>query len=208
MVQPFIAVDGSHSATLLDHCLLVDRQIDQDFEIVDKCKIRASVLGVEKDLFSAINNCLELQSFRGFVTRKLHLMLHGRAGALRFAGQWFDLAALIACKSEIKSWGLDEIVLWSCYAGVENEFLRSFSEVSGGRVFSANTWLGRQDGAEKLSVGGYELSTLVDLDSIKERFVLSEENCLPNAISHVTYRLKAADDEIFYYFKIIIYLNT
>jgi len=113
VVQPFIAVDGSHSATLLDHCLLVDRQIDQDFEIVDKCKIRASVLGVEKDLFSAINNCLELQSFRGFVTRKLHLMLHGRAGALRFAGQWFDLAALIACKSEIKSWGLDEIVLWS-----------------------------------------------------------------------------------------------
>ena len=55
---------------------------------------------------------------------------------------------------------------------------------------------GRQDGAEKLSVGGYELQLLSILIPSR-RGSAFRRNCLPNAISHVTYRLKAADDEIF-----------
>ena len=78
MVQPFVAIDGSSSATMLDQFLLVDRKVEQEFGILKRSKVESELLGAEKNLINAIDDCMQQQRLRGFFPRVLHLILHGK----------------------------------------------------------------------------------------------------------------------------------
>ena len=100
MVQSFGAVDGSRSATMLDQLLLVERQVEQEFGILERSKVESELLGAEKNLINAIDDCIQQQRLHGLFPRVLHLILHGKAGGLHFAGRWIDTNEI--AKSPVK----------------------------------------------------------------------------------------------------------
>lgn len=66
----------------------------------------------------------------------LHLVAHGRPGAIRLQHRWFDRAALVAAAAEISTWNLETLVLWGCEVGEDPLFVDLLAELSGARVLA------------------------------------------------------------------------
>ena len=72
----------------------------------------------------------------------LHLVAHGRPGALRLGGQWITTTSLLAAADQLASWGVQHIRLWSCHTGAEAAFAVCLSELTGATVLASSTTIG------------------------------------------------------------------
>jgi hypothetical protein len=72
----------------------------------------------------------------------LHLVAHGRSGAIRLGGRWLDAAALLANAALLARWNVRRLALWSCDVGHDRGFVALLSELTGAEVWSSDQPLG------------------------------------------------------------------
>ncbi|MEY4691239.1 MAG: hypothetical protein RIT19_1564, partial [Verrucomicrobiota bacterium] len=67
--------------------------------------------------------------------RILHIVAHGRPGAVLLGGkEWITEASLRHHASDLRGWSVEHIVLWSCRAGADDEFIRTLEALTGARI--------------------------------------------------------------------------
>jgi hypothetical protein len=102
------------------------------------------------------------EALQGQAIDTLHLLAHGRAGALQICGQWINAATLITHASELSKWQVRTIALWSCNVGADRNFVALLEELTGARTWSSNKRIGRitpdSEPKWKLSSRGHETS--------------------------------------------------
>ncbi len=76
--------------------------------------------------------------------RVLHVLAHGAPGRVVLGGQLIDSAFLISQADTFRSWGVEEIVLWSCQVGRDREFIKTLEEVTGARIASSTGLIGHE----------------------------------------------------------------
>jgi len=110
---------------------------------------------------AAIGAALLRARLAGTAVATLHLVAHGRPGALRFGNQWITTASLVAAASELAAWKVERIALWSCHAAADLAFIATLAELTGARVLASTTVidsLGHQSivaaGGETLQLSG------------------------------------------------------
>ena len=96
------------------------------------------------DPLAAVAELLRSRSVAGDRIEILHLVCHGRPGAIRLAGQWLDGRALRAAAADLSAWSLPRIVLWSCEVGQDGDFIATLSELSGASVLASIEVLGHE----------------------------------------------------------------
>lgn len=118
-------------------------------------------LAPHQDPLAAIGAALLRARRAGMAAATLHLVAHGRPGALRFGNRWITTASLVAAASELAAWKLERIALWSCHAAADPAFTATLAELTGARVLASTTVidsLGHQSivaaGGETLQLSG------------------------------------------------------
>lgn len=116
---------------------------------------------------AAIGAALLRARLAGTAVATLHLVAHGRPGALRFGNQWITTASLVAAASELAAWKVERIALWSCHAAADPAFIATLAELTGARVLASTTVidsLGHQSidaGGETLQLSGLFAQTAI-----------------------------------------------
>ncbi|MEN9314665.1 MAG: hypothetical protein RIS35_1058, partial [Pseudomonadota bacterium] len=64
----------------------------------------------------------------------LHLVAHGRSGALRIGGHEIDTDALLAQAGLLAGWNVRRIALWACEAGADSRFVETLARLTGAEV--------------------------------------------------------------------------
>ena len=117
---------------------------------------------------AAIGAALLRARLAGTAVATLHLVAHGRPGALRFGNQWITTASLVAAASELAAWKVERIALWSCHAAADPAFIATLAELTGARVLASTTVIdsvGHQSivaaGGETLQLSGLFAQTAI-----------------------------------------------
>lgn len=76
----------------------------------------------------------------------LHIVAHGRAGALCLGGQWIDTRALAAASGLLGKWKVATIALWSCHGGADHTLAQVLGALTGAHVLVSAGPLGMVDG--------------------------------------------------------------
>ena len=113
---------------------------------------------------------------QGEPVHALHVLAHGRPGAFRIGDQWIDAEALKRHAADLASWGVETIALWSCHVGVDRDYTALLEELSGARLLSTNSWIGRDGQGQHLQLGDWQLSDLMDASGWPEQFRLEDQN--------------------------------
>jgi len=86
----------------------------------------------------------------------LHLVGHGRYGAILIGGEWIDAAALMDHCNLIWQWQVRSIALWGCGIGNDSPLVRTLSQLTGAFVYASNHPLGMTtDGPHWQLSGGF-----------------------------------------------------
>uniref|UniRef100_UPI001181AADF DUF4347 domain-containing protein n=1 Tax=Synechococcus sp. MW101C3 TaxID=210768 RepID=UPI001181AADF len=64
----------------------------------------------------------------------LHVVGHGRPGAIQIGGHWIDAASLMANADLLNQWQIGTIALWSCEVGADRGFVALLQELTGAKV--------------------------------------------------------------------------
>ncbi|MEB3166162.1 MAG: VCBS domain-containing protein [Cyanobacteriota bacterium] len=72
----------------------------------------------------------------------MHLVAHGRPGAIQLGGRWLSRRDLIAGAAELGRWQLRRIALWSCELGQDPALLALLAELSGAEIWASDQRLG------------------------------------------------------------------
>ena len=106
-----------------------------------------------KPPLQAIGELLDVHRQQGRVVHTLHLLAHGRPGAIQFGDALIDAPALAAASDQLGQWGVSTIALWSCEVGADRGFVTLLAELSGATVWSAEGRLYRhRDGSSQLAL--------------------------------------------------------
>lgn len=73
----------------------------------------------------------------------LHVVAHGRPGALSIGGHWITAADLLRDAAALAQWRVDRVALWSCELGADQHFLAVLSELTGAEIWASDAVLGR-----------------------------------------------------------------
>ena len=160
-------------ARLTNHLLLGDGGCDQIRALIGGAGSSAVALSADQQGLSAVSHALGQRRAAGHPPGVLHLIAHGRPGAFRIGEQWVDAEVLKAHSSELASWGVETIALWSCHVGADVGFVALLAELTGARVLASADWLGRDEGGnEQLQLGEWKLSDLVAPEAWPAQFRL------------------------------------
>lgn len=80
-------------------------------------------LGESSNPLAAISNELERKCMTNAPVDTVHVVAHGRPGALRIGGQWVDSATLIANAQQLAQWSVRRIELWCCDVARDEAFI-------------------------------------------------------------------------------------
>jgi hypothetical protein len=85
-----------------------------------------------------------LQSFRdrNNPIEILHIVAHGKPGAVLLGSKWVDTATLTQQSETISLWRISAINLWCCETGADPEFTSVLEDLSGARVYSSKQKIG------------------------------------------------------------------
>jgi len=86
---------------------------------------------------AAISQLLRDRRTEGQPLHTLHLVAHGKAGAIRLGRHWLDAATLTAHAAELSEWRLEHLALWSCHTGADANFVSLLEELTGARIWSS-----------------------------------------------------------------------
>ena len=174
MPQLTLAVPSTAAVSLTEHLLIGDGSCSQITALLGGAKPEALALPMAQEPLVAITAVLRLRRKQGNPIRTLHVLAHGSPGAFRIGDQWIGAEALKAHATELASWGVETIALWSCHVGADDGFVALLEELTGARVLSSAEWLGRDGGVEHLQLGYWQLSDLAKQEAWPEQFRLEE----------------------------------
>ena len=99
-------------------------------------------LGPLADPLAAIGETLTQQRGQGLPLDTLHLVAHGRPGAIQLGGRWLSRQELIAGAAELSRWQLRRIALWSCELAQDPGLLALLAELSGAEIWASDQRIG------------------------------------------------------------------
>jgi len=126
-------------------------------------------------IMSNLKNCNEL-----------HLLAHGSPGNLDL-GTGINIEALYENAEYLSTLNVQKIILWGCHVGKDNEFIKTFSNLTNSIIYSSKDYLGMGKG---ISEGEFPLMN----DFIKSlSFYLTFGVPVPSGIATETQKLVASD---------------
>lgn len=72
----------------------------------------------------------------------LHIVAHGNAGGFSIGGQWIDLKAMQDAAALLQYWQVNQIALWSCELGQDQDLIQTLERLTGAQVFATVEKLG------------------------------------------------------------------
>ena len=120
-------------------------------------RLPLAMLPPEPEPLAAITDQLRRARRHGTSVSTLHLVAHGRSGAVRLGNRWITTASLVAAASELALWNVDRIALWSCHTGADPAFTATLAELTGAQVLSSSELIGSLAGQSINSAAGETL---------------------------------------------------
>ena len=84
----------------------------------------------------------------------LHLVAHGRAGAISLGGHWIGTAALATISGALIGWHVRRIALWSSDVGPDSVLAEVLAALTGAQVLASSAPLGMVHGAPRWTLDG------------------------------------------------------
>ena len=106
------------------------------------------LLPADGDPLQAITDHLRACALAGTPVQSLHLVAHGRPGAVRINGSWLTPLELLAGAALLAQWKVKEIALWSCYLAQDPSFTAVLAELTGANVLASRAILGSHAATE------------------------------------------------------------
>ena len=128
-------------------------------------------VGFSANPLQQIGDALALRRRQGRAVSTLHLVAHGRHGAIQLGGQWIDTATLIANAAVLADWQVTNVNLWSCEVGKNNAFQAVLGELTGARIAATQQIINRAPSSWLLRD---QLSESSALDSVFSSGVLQK----------------------------------
>ncbi|MDC0309867.1 DUF4347 domain-containing protein, partial [Synechococcus sp. AH-551-J03] len=123
--------------------LVADGQCPKIRALLSDSNAEVLWLGPDQEPLSEITNALDLQRKKGRPIKTLHWVSHGSSGVLQSGLNKVNGSALINAASDLKSWNLEEIALWSCEIGADPNFISLWEELTGAQIWSSSSRLGQ-----------------------------------------------------------------
>ena len=103
------------------------------------------VVGIDasEDALRRITDELGARRQAGTAVTTLHVVAHGRAGAVKLGDEWIDVADLAAAGPQLATWSLDDIVVWGCDVGDAPAFADELEALTGARIWTSTEPLGQ-----------------------------------------------------------------
>ena len=89
------------------------------------------------------NPFLTMSNFKD--CNELHLLAHGSPGNLDL-GTGIDTNSLYENAEYLSSLNVQKIILWGCHVGKDNEFIKTFSNLTNSIIYSSKDYLGKNKG--------------------------------------------------------------
>ena len=115
---------------------LVDGLCSQIGSLTPASRWETTTIGLSQNPLGSISSALA-----GRCIETLHLVAHGRAGAIQLGGVWIDAAYLTKNASQLISWRVQRIAIWSCELGQDSFFASVLAELTGAQVWTTTGML-------------------------------------------------------------------
>lgn len=111
-------------------------------ELTASVHTRLLLLGPSGRALARISSAIE-----GCRPDVLHIVAHGRTGAISLGGEWIGARELAAASGMLGKWRVATIALWSCHGGADQTLGQLLAALTGARVLVSPGALGMVDGA-------------------------------------------------------------
>jgi len=128
---------GRISPPQIKELMIADGTAAAICELVPAARVPAVILQATDEPVSALTRLLESNPLD-----VLHLVAHGRKGAISLGGEWIDGSTLLINARLLRTWRVQQIALWSCQIGRECSLVKALSHLTGALVHSTDTVLG------------------------------------------------------------------
>jgi len=122
---------------LVHEWAIADDLCPQIRSLLPAARTRLLPLGCSENPLSLISQVLSGQPID-----TLHVVAHGRSGAIALGGQWIDAKALLANAAGLARWKVRRLALWSCDVGRDADFVALLAELTGAEVWTSSRPLG------------------------------------------------------------------
>ena len=131
---PAIKLDQLQAGTSL---ILADGLSSDLAPLLAGARLPLAMLPPKPEPLAAITDQLRRARRHGAPITTLHLVAHGRSGAVRFGNRWITTASLVAAASDLALWNVERIALWSCHTGADPGFTATLAELTGAQVLAS-----------------------------------------------------------------------
>lgn len=147
---PSAAAPTAAPTPALRELLVADGAAAAIGELLSNARLPAHLIapaGSARAALAALSAALEGQRLAGHPLDVLHLVAHGRAGAISLGGHWIGTAALASISASLIVWNVRRIALWSCHVGTDSALAQVLAALTGAEVLASSAALGMVDGA-------------------------------------------------------------
>ena len=152
-------------------CLIIADGSDADIrQLLKDAGHETHFLSKNEDAIEAITSLLKKQQQENRAAQSLHIVAHGRAGAVNLGSQEITSNTLIQKAECLGSWNISSIKLWSCETGQDTDFVNLLSTLTNADVYCSKTSINAEN--NNLSTGNQDnqtsLKELVPANNIRE----------------------------------------
>ena len=129
--------------------LVADGQCPKIRQLLAKSLVPVLWLEGDREPLAAISEELSDRRYQGEPVQALHWVSHGSPGVLRVGEKKVDRAALLAATNQLINWRLDQLAIWACNYGADNNALSLWEELLGASIYSSKGILGLDTEGQK-----------------------------------------------------------
>ncbi|MFK8185761.1 MAG: DUF4347 domain-containing protein [Phormidesmis sp.] len=120
------------------HLIVIDAELPQLNELMADVTPKCSVLVIERhqDAIALITQILALFAQGNITAESLIVLAHSRPSKILIGKEGITSQQLTARASEVTSWNVQEIQLFSCHAVMASQMIETLAELSGATVFT------------------------------------------------------------------------
>lgn len=130
-----------HARSAMTELTVADGASADIGELVASVHMRLLLLGPSGRALARISSAIE-----GCHPDVLHIVAHGRVGAISLGGEWISTPDLAAASGMLSKWQVGTIALWSCHGGADQAFGQVLAALTGARVLVSPGPLGMIEG--------------------------------------------------------------
>jgi len=127
----------------MNSLLVADGECPKIRELLAEALVPVLWLEAGQHPLETVTAALEVRRQQGQPVESLHWVSHGRPGVLRVGAREISRKTLVLHRSDLGTWGIKNLALWSCRYGAESESISLLEEFTGASVFSSTSDLGR-----------------------------------------------------------------